>query len=61
MLLCPAGSNAGQAGVDPPAIRIVIGEQQRPEPGPGAFRIGPADHHEVFPVQSFHLEPTTPR
>ena len=24
------------------------------------FGIGPADHHEVFPVQSFHLEPTTP-
>jgi hypothetical protein len=35
----------------------VIGEQQRPEPVPGTFRIGPADHHELFAVQAFNLEP----
>ena len=30
------------AGIDQPAIGVVIGEQQRPEPGPRAFGIGPA-------------------
>ena len=39
-------SRAGAARVDQPAIRVVIGEQQRPEPGPGPFGIGPADHED---------------
>jgi hypothetical protein len=34
-----------------------VGEQQRPEPGPGAFGIGPADHHELLAVQAFDFEP----
>ena len=37
-------AGAGAPGVDEPAIRIVLGEQQSAEPGPGAFGIGPADH-----------------
>jgi hypothetical protein len=36
------------AGIDEPSIRIVVGEQQRAEPWPRAFGIGPADHHEFL-------------
>jgi hypothetical protein len=32
------------SGIDQAIFRVVIGEQQRPEPGPGPFGIGPADH-----------------
>jgi hypothetical protein len=39
-----ADAGAGAACVNEPPIGIVIGEQQGPEKGPRAFRIGPADH-----------------
>src|SRR5262249_30704669 len=51
---------ADAAGIDQPAIRIIVAEQQRPEPGPGAFGIGPADHHELLAVQAFDFEPQAP-
>jgi len=48
---------AGAARVDQPAIRIVIAEQQGPQPGPRAFGVGPPDHHEFFAVQALDLQP----
>ena len=50
-------AGAGAAGVNEPPIGIVIGEQQGPEKGPRAFRIGPADHHELLAVQAFDFQP----
>jgi hypothetical protein len=50
-------ARAGAARVDQPAIRVVIGKQQRAEPGPGAFGISPADHHEFLAVQAFDFQP----
>jgi len=52
-------ARADPAGVNQPAIRIVVGEQQRSEPGPRTDRIGPTDHHEFLAVQAFDLEPQT--
>src|SRR3984893_10591155 len=52
-----ADARACASGVNQPPVRIVIGEQQRPEPGQGTFGIGPADHHELLAVQAFDLEP----
>ena len=52
-----ADARPGAAGIDQPAIGIVIAEQQRPEKGPGALGIGPADDHELLAVQAFYLEP----
>ena len=50
-------AGAGTAGVDEASFGIVIGEQQRAEPWPGAFRIGLTDHHEFLAVQAFQLAP----
>jgi hypothetical protein len=50
-----AGSNA--PGIHQPAARVVVGEQQRTDPGPGAFGIRPADYHDLLAVQTFDLEP----
>ena len=52
-------AGADPTGVSQPVIRIVVGEQQRLEPGPRAFRIGPTDHDEFLVVQTFDLEPQT--
>jgi hypothetical protein len=54
-----ANAGAGAAGIDQPAIGIVVAEQQSPEPGPGAFGIGPADHHELLAVHALDLDPQT--
>ena len=32
------------SGIDQAIIRVVTSEQERPEPGPAPFEIGPADH-----------------
>jgi hypothetical protein len=50
-------AGAGAAGIDQPAVRIVVGEQQRAEPRPPPFRIGPADHQKFLAVEAFDLEP----
>ena len=47
----------GVALVNQPTVSIVIGEQQRPEPGPGPFGIGPADDHKFLAVQAFDFQP----
>src|SRR5207302_4818656 len=52
-------ASAGAAGIDQPAIGIVVAEEQRPEPGPGPFGIGPADHHELLAIEAFHFKPQT--
>jgi hypothetical protein len=49
---------AGRKTAHQPAIGI-IGEQHRPEPGPGAFGIGPADH-EGKPNPGNSTASTTP-
>jgi hypothetical protein len=49
-----AGSNA--PGIHQPAGRVVVGGQQRTDPGPGAFGIGLADRYELL-VQALDLEP----
>jgi hypothetical protein len=46
-------AGAGSAGIDQPPIRIVVGDQQRSEPGPAAFGIGPADHEGKSEPQQF--------
>ena len=50
-------AGTGPAGIDQPAIGIVVGEQQRAEIGPASFGIGLADHHEFLAVQTFDLAP----
>jgi hypothetical protein len=47
------------SGIDQAVIRVVIGEQQRPEPGPAPFGIGPAGYHELLAVQAFDFKPQT--
>ena len=47
----------GTAGIDQPSVGIVVGEQQRTEPGPRSSRIGPADHDKFFALKAFDLEP----
>jgi hypothetical protein len=44
-------------GIDQPSVRIVVGEQQRAEPRPPSFGIGPADRDGLLAMQAFHLEP----
>jgi len=39
------------------SVRIVVGEQQRAEPRPRPFGIGPADHHEFLALQAFDVDP----
>src|ERR1700730_7922544 len=53
--LLDAGADA--AGIDQPAVAIVVGEQQSAEPWPGAFGIGPADEDKFLAVQAFDLNP----
>jgi len=43
--------------INEPAVRIVIGEQERPEPGPSALGIGPPDDHELLPLFALDLDP----
>jgi uncharacterized protein YbaA (DUF1428 family) len=50
-------AGAGAAGIDQPAARIIVGEQQRAEIRPPAFGIGPAHHHKFLAVQASDLEP----
>jgi hypothetical protein len=50
-------AGAGAAGIDKPAVWIVVGEQQRAEPWPAAFGIGPADDDKFLAVKAFDLEP----
>jgi len=45
------------AGIDQPAVGIVVGEQQRAEIRPPSFRIGPPDDDEFLAVKAFDLEP----
>jgi hypothetical protein len=46
-------AGAGAAGIDQAAVGIVIGEQQRAEPGAPSFRIGSADHEGKPKPQQF--------
>ena len=46
-------AGAGAAGIDQPAVGIVIGEQQRAEIRSPAFRVGPADDDEFLAVEAF--------
>jgi len=50
-----AGADA--AGVDQPAIGVVIGEQERAEMRPPPLGIGPADDDKFITVQAFDLAP----
>jgi len=53
LLMVDASTDA--TGVNEPTIRIVVAEQKRPQSRTRAFRIGPADHHELLAVQAFHF------
>ena len=54
-LLRHAGSDA--AGVDQPAIVVVIGEQQGAQEGPRPFRVRPADDDEFAAIEAFGFDP----
>src|SRR5262249_6550333 len=49
------GSDA--SGINKPAVRVVICEQQRPEPGTPTLGISPANHYKLFPVLALDLHP----
>src|SRR5260370_2691619 len=55
--LCIVDADTGATGVDQPSLGIIVGEQQRAQPGPRAFGIGPAHNHELFAVQAFDFYP----
>src|SRR5829696_685455 len=42
-----------------PAVRGVVGEEQRPEMRTRALGVGPADHHKLLTVQALDLAPET--
>jgi len=50
---------ASPAGINKTAVLVVLGDQQRAEPGSGTFRIGPADYRELVAVQAFGFDPQT--
>jgi hypothetical protein len=50
-------AGADVAGIDQPSVGIVVGEQQRAEPRPPSFGIGPADDDKFLAVEAFDLEP----
>ena len=50
-----AGSDA--AGVDQPAVVVVIGEQQGAEEGPRPFRVRPADDDEFAAIEALGFDP----
>jgi len=53
----PADAGTGAAGIDQPAARIVIREQQGAEIRPPSFGLGPADHDKLRAVEAFDLAP----
>jgi hypothetical protein len=50
-------AGAGAAGIEQPAVGIVVGEQHGAEPGTPPFRIGPADDDKFLAIEAFDLEP----
>jgi hypothetical protein len=50
-------SGPDATGINEPADRVVIRQQERSEPGTRALGIGPANHHELLAVLTLDLEP----
>jgi hypothetical protein len=50
-------AGAGAAAIDEASFRIVIGEQQRAQPRPGPFGIGPSHDNKFFAVEAFGFNP----
>jgi hypothetical protein len=44
-------------GINEPPSRIVIRQQERPEPRTGTVGIGPPDNHELHSVLALDLDP----
>jgi hypothetical protein len=48
-------TGTGTASINQPAVRVVIGKQQRAEIGPSPFGIGPADNDKFLAVEALTL------